>query len=272
MIVTDSFVLLNLPKTGSTFTRSVIKKLFNEDNPTVFDKIKWKLKISDKKVKELKFENVKVNFRSNKDQHGIYDQIPSKYKNSKREIVSTIRDPFTAYISRYNFESWKKHRWPHLEERKKKYPHYPDLSFYEYVDAVNMNISHRLQDVELPKGLKIGELSLQFIQMFCRNHKDLIPKLHKDFKSDSSLNDHFPEITFLRQENLNEELYEFFLRHSWKQSDLAFISNEKKKNVSTTDKYKNYLTDDVVNIILDMEWFLFELFPEYKPENNSLFH
>lgn len=272
MIITDRFILLNLPKTGSTFTRNVIMKLFKEDNPGLADKVFWKLNIRKKNAEELKLANVKVNFRNNKDQHGIYDQIPLKYKESGREIVSNIRDPFTAYISRYNFESWKKHKWPNLEERKKKYPHFPDLTFPEYVDAANMDLRHRLQRVELPRGIKIGGLSLQYIQMFCRNHIDLLSNLKKDFKNDSSLKDHFPEITFLRQENLNEDLYEFLLRHSWSHEDLAFILKEKKKNVSTTDQYKNYLTEEVVDKILELEWFLFELYPEYRPENNNLFH
>ncbi|MEX2409819.1 MAG: hypothetical protein WD607_00365 [Candidatus Paceibacterota bacterium] len=271
MLITDSFLMLNLPKTGSTFARKVIKKAYGEFEPSLKDKVKWKLGLTEKKVKELFLENLMVNHRNDKTQHGIYDQIPDEYKNSDYEIVSIMRDPFTAYISRYNFKFWQKVRHPNTDLGKNKFPHFPDLTLSEYIDFCNMDHSHRLQGVTLNKGVSLGQLSLQYIQMFSKEHKKVLPMINKTFLNSDEMKDYFPNITFLKTENLNNDLFQFLSSKGVSKENLAFLRTERKINVSTTKKYKDYLTKDIVDKIMDLEWFLFSLYPEYKPENNKLF-
>src|SRR5690625_5832917 len=108
MLISDSFIMLNLPKTGTTFTIKVIKEAFGESNPSIITRLQWKLGLKQKKLNELKLPIIR-DYRKNKmDKHGIYDQITRQYLNSNREIVSIIRDRFKARISRYNFASWNR--------------------------------------------------------------------------------------------------------------------------------------------------------------------
>jgi len=273
MLISDSFIMLNLPKTGTTFTIKVIKEAFGESNPSIITRLQWKLGLKQKKLNELKLPIIR-DYRKNKmDKHGIYDQIPSHYLNSNREIVSIIRDPFTARISRYNYASWKRKssRLWNSDLVHKAFPHFPNLSFKEYLQLTEIIDELRSQDLDYTLNVELGGLSYQWIQMFCKDHKTMLKKVHKNFTSDSSLSKHFPKITFLRQENLNEDLIDFLSRHGFSMNQLDFIRTSSKQNVSVYDSYKKYLTPEAVDFILEKEWFLFKMFPEYIPENNPLF-
>lgn len=81
MLVTDSFVMLNYPKTGSSFARKVIKDLYARQPKSWFRR-RW--------CKELILPNIRTCGAD--DQHGCYSQIPPQYRN--REVMSIVRNPF----------------------------------------------------------------------------------------------------------------------------------------------------------------------------------
>ncbi|MCC5943238.1 MAG: hypothetical protein JJU37_16970 [Balneolaceae bacterium] len=251
----------------------MIKRIYGWEQPGLIDQLRIKFNKKDPDVLELLFKNIKVKHRNNTDQHGVYDQIPEKYRNSDREIVSIIRDPFTAYVSRYNYGSWKKHSSKMQRKLAKKiYAHYPDITFEEYVSSSGLNQSNRLQGIKLKDYVEVGVLTLQFLQMFTRNHRELIANIDKDFREHDNIMDHFPEITFLKNENLNHDLADFLIKHGFTPKETKFIFDANKKNVSTNDSFKSYLTDKAVDEIVKREWFLFDLFPEYLPDKNPLFN
>ena len=264
--------MLHLPKTGSTFARDVIKRIYGWEKPGLKDQLLIKFGVKEPVVLELLLRNVKVKHRNRRDQHGIYDQIPEKYRSSGREIVSIIRDPFTAYISRYNFGSWKKHSsQKKVQILKKMYPHYPDISFKEFVNSSGVSQDYRLQGIKLKENVHLGVLSLQFLQMFTRNHRELISKIDKGFRQDDNVMSFFPEITFLKNENLNLDLSNFLIKQGFTGEETKFIFDSEKKNVSTDNPFRSYLSDDIVETIIEKEWLLFDLFPEYLPQNTPLF-
>lgn len=270
MLIADNFIMLHLPKTASTFARKAIKKAYGMTHISLLDRLLFSSGLKEETIKELLLPNIKIDFRSAKDQHGVYDQIPEKYLNDGRELVSIIRDPFAAYVSRYTFESWKRNTPHSLEKVQIEFPNFPNLSFSEYLEfCVKINLPHRLQGISLKKGARLGILSVQFIQMFCKNHKKVLSTIDKNYKDNGLYEKHFPKITFLRTENINDELFDFLKKRSFSKKEIQFIKDAKKVNVSNRKPYQAYLDKATVKKILDLEWLLFDLFPEYKPENNN---
>lgn len=264
MIITDDFIMLNIPKTASSFARKVIKEAYGVNNQSLFEKISQMIGFKKAPIKELILPNIKLSYLPRKDQHGTYDQIPKKYKNSNREIISVIRNPFSAYVSRYTFQSWKKSEAPNIETIKRDYfNHYPDLTFKEFLDLTIINQSYRLQGVPLKKGVKLGGLSLQFMQMFCRNHKEAIQHIDKDFRSNGVFEKYFVKTHFLKTESINQDIFEYLKNIGFKESELSFIKSAEKVRVSNNKPWQDYMTDETISQIKEYEWLLFELFPEY---------
>jgi len=158
MIITNQFVVLNNPKTGSTFVRKVLRAIYEKRASTgIFNWTRRLFGISEERFKELVLPNIK---RQNKvsDQHGTYSQIPDEYKG--RPVVSVVRNPFDRLMSSYEFRHWERN--PPIKGNliKEYFPHFPNLSFNEHITL--MGHSQR----EIHTGIEMGVQTIQFIQMF----------------------------------------------------------------------------------------------------------
>ena len=125
MLITDDFVVINFPKTGSTYVRNRIKEVYQN------------LKFYHRKGKliELLLPNIRTKSGINNkivSQHGIYAQIPDKFE--KREVISVVRNPYERLYSLYTFKWWAKIPSWDINLAKEKYRKYPDITFNEFVD------------------------------------------------------------------------------------------------------------------------------------------
>lgn len=264
MLITNDFIMLNIPKTASTFARKVIKQVYRGEEESKLVKGFRKLGIELSPVKELLLPDIRMSYWDRVDQHGIVDQIPEKYLNSERQIMSIIRNPFSAWVSRYTFESWKRTPNPDWKEIKENhFPNYPDLSFDEYIRYTEFNKKYSLEGITLKKGVVLGGLSIQFIQMFCKNHKEALRNIDYDFMDNGFYEEFFPKVTYLKTENINQELYDYLSSLGIDKAKLAFILEEKKVRVSSTKPWKDFITEESKQRIIDQEWVLFKLFPDY---------
>jgi hypothetical protein len=141
MIITEIFVMLNLPKTGSTFARTVIKELYK---PSILKKILVKLRLVPRDLIELKLPNIKMPNRIF-DQHGTYSQIPKKYLN--RPVFSVVRNPYTRFLSAYQFKSWANPNQLTVDRSilERDFPTFPDLDMDTYVDLLIESEKTRLK-------------------------------------------------------------------------------------------------------------------------------
>jgi hypothetical protein len=262
MIIADNFIMLNLPKTASSFARKVVYKACENYNSQLL--VRYRLSPS-KDVKEFMMPNIKAGFRSNEvDQHGTYCQIPENELHGGREVFSIVRNPFDAFISRYNYGDWIKNIPESEEEIKKIFTDFPELTFLDYLKYSLYYLNRRIKGVKMKNGVKVGSLTVQFIQMYSINPEKLLAILDKDFfDQEDNLKNFFPDITFLHTENINQELYDFLIKKGFRKKDLQFVLNEPKKNVSTKRSTSDLLIPEAVSMILECEWFLFKLFPEY---------
>ena len=268
MIITDEFIMINLPKTGSTFAVSKMFEVHGKINKDIVYRIKNLGK--KKEIKELLLPNIKVETPlKHKDKHGTYSQIPKELLSEKRTIMSIIRNPYDAYVSRYKYKAYAD---PSRGDEffriiRKDYPNFPDFSFSEYLQYIqNRGVPKRIKIMGgNDLSVDIGVLSLQFIQMYAIDPKKVLDVLDYDFFEKGFHKTYFPDIHFLKNENLSAELYDFLLNKGYKEKYIEFIKSSKKINVSVKDgNHQNYYTPADIKFIKSKEWFLFEFFPDYK--------
>lgn len=259
MLITDSFVFLHLPKTGGTFVTTVLKKVEEQiNNGKILGRTHFK---------ELTLPNIKwVRCRHQADQHGTYQQIPSKYL--KFPIISVIRNPFDRYVSTYEFQNWIRNPAADLEAIIKLLPTYPELSFGEYLNYLSsFDLCNRPGYEQLK--VDIGVQTFQFIQMFFKDPLATIKKMDESYlKSDEYVYD-MPEITFLRMENLNQELFDILIKFGYPQNKIEFILEEKKifppgSSRNDLKNWQQYYNRDTYEFVKHKERLLLKLFPEYN--------
>lgn len=257
MIITENFVLLNLPKTGSTYARKVLKKIYSKRiNKNWLVRKSYQINLISKPYTELLLPNIRLKkgLRNNLNPHGVYSQIPNKHKH--KIIVSIVRNPYDRLISGFEFGFWKDN--PALEKQilKEKFPNFPDLNIDEYIDYLKYvsNLSY----AEKPKNLKTGVMSLQFIYFFFKNPEEVISKLNDDYlKSETRFIKDIAPITFLKQESLNQDLYHFLLEQGFSNKEASLALNHSKVNETKnkSNRREDLLTTKVINYIEEYESF-----------------
>lgn len=274
MLITKDFIMLNLPKTGSTFTRTVIKKLYRDKYESFIKKVCYKLRLIDRELIELRMPNIKMPNKSF-DQHGTFSQIPHKYLN--KQIVTTIRNPYSRFLSNYEFRSWANPKQLTVDEAiiDEKFPTFPDLGMDDYVDLCVMGENTRLKFITgNPENInELGEQTIQFVQMYFKDPKAAIVKMDSEYINSGKYKKDMANIQFLKQEHLKDDLYSFLLQFNFTEKELAFIKDYKKMNV-TKSKVKDRMglwTTKAIEYVTNRERFLIQILKDLgidypKPE------
>lgn len=256
MIITKDFIILNLPKTGSSFVRQVIKEIYySRRNKNLFTKVVHKLKL-----KQVGFREVFVAhpiIPNYKDQHGCLDQIPDG--NKGKVILSVVRDPYNRLESFYKFRWWVQN--PSIEKKQieNHFPDFPNLTFEQYLKMQALKNDKIKLQCGISPDLKIGNQSIQFIRFYFKNHKEVLATLDEDYIKKGKFKKDLCEICFLRNENLNEELAQFLSNYEFSKKELDFVRMHEKVNVTKNDAKKSFLNQEVIEYINDKEWILFEI-------------
>lgn len=265
MIATDDFLLINFPKTGSSYTREVIKRLYRPgggalsglrgvvDRRPVFHEIMLP-KIDQERQKGIL------------DQHGTRQQIPARF--SHLPIVTVARHPFKRYISNYRYGWWRENPPAPVEEIRAEFPAFPELDFEEFY-AMNHRFSRPNRLKEIEPTLELGLHSIQFVQFFARD-----PRAYLETLTDESLESgdcllEFDSIRFLDQDDLSGELRALFTSVGFTADDLAFMDtmgrvNESRSTAREEDGKSAAISDEVARLIYRRDRLLFKLF-DYPP-------
>lgn len=262
MTIGNNFIFLYIPKTGSSFTIDVFKKINLQ-----LKNFKYLLKRKKLITHTIKSPNIRDAFYNFKtDQHTTLSQVPEE-KLINKEIVSVIRNPYHGYISRYEYKSYAKSQILKNDLYKNtitsNFPKFPDLTFNEYIDFSKFMTEYKLKNhLKIIPKVEMGGLSVQFIQMFAFNPSEVFEVVDFDFFKNGLKTKYFPEILFLNNEGLSIELYDFLIRKGYPKTLIDFIKDEEKKNVSVKKDYESYLDEKSINKIQKLEWFLFEYFSD----------
>lgn len=255
MIITKDFVIINLPKTGSTFVRKVVKEIYFRRNKNAITRALHKLKIRQIGYKELMTQNPMV--PNHKDQHGCYDEIPKEHQH--KQILAAVRDPYLRIESSYRFRWWSKFPFLSKQQIAKEFPTFPDLSFQDFTKFYAMESEIFKQKYEVKEGLKIGKQSIQFVRLFFVNHREVFQKLSRDYILGGHFKKDICNVTFLRNENLNEELAMFLSEHGFSQDELDFIRSHQKVNATKNESSKSHMDQHLVDFVNEYEWVMLEI-------------
>ena len=269
MFITEDLLMLNFPKTGSTFAREVLRRVYSKRD-TLVEKALVKLRLRKPSVIDLLLPKVDIGIGAKLiDQHGTVRQIPSIYQD--RPIVTITRNPLSRYVSTYLFRSWVHHPPTDVQTIKKRYPNYPDLTFSEYYEMMDIyEVKTRLNGIK-PK-IELGVLTIQFIRFYFKDPETVLKKIDLNYIENKEYMNELSKIHFIKQENLNSEFKEFLLKVGISKEELLFMDSMDKINVSTQKENKSnfreyYIGTDIEQKVLDKDRLLFSIFPDYLPKN-----
>ena len=262
MLITDRFVMLNFPKTGSSFARSVLKELHEPKGVRQFLGRFMPLRngLREELVVPHRFQPARHAYPS---QHGVYVQVPVPDRD--KTIMSIMRDPLDRLISGYEFKHWTRYQDEQLEMLRERFPSFPDLSFEEFLSySYEINLP-----TTLPPGMRtdVGPLTVQFIRFFARDPLRTMLSLHDGLDLAAVKEEHFVPVRLLHMEHLREELTTFLVEMGYARERLAFIAEKPRVNTTTRSR-PEYLTPAIVDRVLHAERFVYQLLPEYLPRHN----
>lgn len=223
MIITDRFVVLNMPKTGSTFVRTALRELRHAQlarrSPLARLLDRCGIAMAPK-LRELRLPNIRERSGHSTDQHGIWGQIPSRHR--AKPVVSVVRNPYDRLLSLYGFRWWVEH--PPLDEARLRglFPTYPELTLEEFLEMRGLELREGWIP-HIPLQAEVGPQTVRFIQMFFRDPEAVLRKLDDEYLKSDRFVDDMPEITFLRTENLNGDLHDFLLAQGHDAEEIEFI-------------------------------------------------
>lgn len=264
MLITRDFVMLNFPKTGSTFAREAVRRLYGTAT-SPFSRGLTRLGMEPRRAVELMIRRIDgPRYRGVRDQHGTRRQIPRGHRG--KPVFSVTRSPFTRYVSDYRFGWWKKVPPASREELGARYPSFPELSFVDYYDMVRTYTTRERLGGIVP-GVALGYHSVMFVQFYSEEPEDVLAGITSDPRSFESFRAELGSITFGRQESLREDLKSFLGGFGHAASQLAFLDTLPRVNVGdgVDDVDRFYEGNDLVERILEDDRLIFEVFPDYVP-------
>ena len=266
MIVTDKFVLINYPKTGTTFARSVLKSIHERRN-TRFRRILRHIGMDRSRLDDVLLPRIYGDSRlSMQGQHGVYRQIPEEERG--KPVASIVRNPLTRYVSSYVYAWWKKHP-PFAPFRvKQAFPHFPDLSFPEFYRLLNHPEvdEDRLRN---PGARQLGSYTRMFFVFYAEEPEEAVGRVLQGEPLDAVL----PRIVFLHQEFLREELATFLRGNGYSERELALVYEAEAMNVGSTSRKGNIAPGELSEVAaanLKDDRVLLDAFPEYREQISAV--
>ncbi len=233
MLITSRFVVINIPKSGSSFVRSAIKAVYDRRfrchpirrhihrlctrSPTAK---------TDFFLKELILPNTRFPGRP-RDQHGVALQIPQKYRD--RDIVSVIRNPYEKIVSEYRFRWWATFPPMPVNRLQALFPDFPNLSFDHF-----LGLSDHIADVKMAgqNEAEIGNMTVEFVQFFFRDPRAVLCRLSEKYIQSGDFRADMIDTHFLRQERLNDDLAEFLSDRGFDAEDVQLCRDHDRVNVT----------------------------------------
>jgi len=225
MIITDDFVMINYPKTGSTFARDIIFSIYAR---------------SGRKIVDLSLPVITNTTEiGNKSQHGTVEQIPVEHRHKK--IVSILRNPFDRYVSLYAFKWWHKIPPAPINIIKSKFKSFPNLSFSEYIQmTMEYSRSNVLKAYNYLGPVVSGLDTLQHIAYYSRNPFAAFEALSTNGNTYSSIEPYMENVTFLSQQRLRKDICNYLNHCGFDDEQLEPIMSAPELNVSRSSELESW--------------------------------
>lgn len=279
MIITDDFVLLASPKTGTSFTTAVLqtiharRRLLGRFLPFGLQKRLFRhYKLIRPGYREHRVPRPRLSpgDKPRMSRHGCYRDIP--VEGEGLPIVATVRNPFALYTSAYLFRMRSRKQIRHIADPaqlEQEYPGYPDISFEEYYDIIHRFLTgHYLQGIE--PAIELGEQTINFIHFFFRDPAEVFRKIDHDYIESGAYRDDMADIRFMHQESLREDFKRLLVDTGYAAEECALVDSFKQQNVAirarTERDIGQFYSPELTEKVLQRDALLFKMFPEYLPD------
>lgn len=238
MIITPDFVFVNNPRTGTTFARKAIRAAYSEADRA-------------KAVQELILPIERGRGQNGTDHHGTFAQIPAEFRD--RPVSSGVRNPFTLLVAIYELGLWRP--VGQIPDPARDLTHLDPTSFLYFLRIQELAIDYRWGVGPMRPGF--GPLSLHHLQMFAVEPRNALERVAAG-AGDSEIEKLIGPITFVRQENLREDLCGL-LRRTGAQARIDAVRAHPPSHVTKRSQpwCRDCFTEGLVNRILAREAFLF---------------
>jgi len=278
MIITDKFVLLAFPKTGTSFTTAVLRTIharrrlagrflsYNLQKRLFRTYQLERPGYLEHRVPRIDFEDTG---RERMSRHGCYRDIPEAYRHLP--VAATIRDPFARYTSAFLFGMRSRKRIRHRaapQELEKHYPAYPDITFEQFYQMIHQFPSEVYLQGVRPQ-IDLGEQTISFIHFFFKNPPDVFKKIDRDYIESEAFREDMVDIRFMHQENLRPDFRGFLQDMGYSEKECGIIDSFKQQNVAvragSEREIDTFYSPALTDQVLEKDALLFKLFPEYLP-------
>lgn len=262
MILTDKFTFIHLPKTGGTFVQKVLWDVY-ENNKSKSIKFHIDIMLRRRFIKKKWINDIMPYMNGPWGQHGGISCMPTSHKNKK--VLSVIRDPFKWYYSLYDFRWWEKYADISDNVSFKKHKSYPNLTFNEMMETYQDLVSDFGRNIKVDLT-DIGYYTWYFIMMYIEN--PVLFFQNPDFRNINLSNLLLQrDINFIRQENLNSDLFEFLKSENYTNIDfiknLELILPNGRGRGDVNFDAKEVLCSSDINLIKSLDKMIFNVFPDY---------
>lgn len=253
MILTDKFVYVHQPKTGGTFVEHVLSTLFKKRSNFI-------ARLTNSLLNRPR-SFIDIN------KHGTCSEIPTSHKS--KPILATIRNPYDRYVSQFEFGWWRNYpeSFCNVNEIQKLYPHFPDISFEEFVLLSNA-LFLKLKNGNIGTQDSPGWQTEQFVRYFFKKPADIFPLIDQNYICSKKYRIDMFSVSFMKTDRLNQDIYFFLLKLGYAQDELRFILDLKKifppeGGRSEEQTWQKYYTPSLKNMVRKKEKLLFNMFPEF---------
>jgi hypothetical protein len=243
VILTDSFVCLNYPRTGSTFARTVLRAVYGHDRPGLLGR--WHAWRDRGRFRELslRIDRTRSARRSRRrTQHGAVHQIPASHRGLP--ILSVLRHPLDRVVSQYEHGFWRTYPPGSQRAIRARFPNFPDIDFAQYLELQReFGRIDVQQDARVDES--IGPDTLHFVRFFAPDPERALARLTPQTIESGEAIAELADVRFLRFESLTEDLLRHLEEIGFDQSTLAFVDKLPRINAATSRKgrdWRDYFT------------------------------
>jgi hypothetical protein len=251
MIITESFVWINYPKTASTFVRLALREIYRIPKHDVFKRLRMRGRWMEELL--LPENRARVGDRSGAPTpHGTRRQIPFQHRG--KPVISAIRCPVDRCLSLYRYNDWKSadQKPASANEIARLFPSYPDLSFDRFVEYMIHFYSGILEIGG--NDYKLGPQSADFLAFFSHASNQATGKFV--FETWEQLESTLQGVLFLDAKNMNSELFGRLVTLGYAPGSVRCILAMKPANESSSKEDRFVVSDSTREKINRAEWLL----------------
>jgi hypothetical protein len=265
VIFTERFVFVHQPKTGGTFVRTALRRLYEGGTravvPTWYGLVRYK----------------DVHLRAPR--YGLLIEHPKKHAarwrvplaHRRKPLLGIIRNPYDWYVSQYEFGWWRQPQYLPWFRRvpgfTSRYPTFPKIRFDEYVRLINSAFGVQQRCAGEEDGA-IGLYTEEFARFYFRFPWLAVRRVSAEFVAAGRHARELRGVGLLRTERLNEDLFGFLCDVGYPPDDLAFVRELGRvlpdgKGRSACQSWQTYYTPELKDWVRRKERVMFALCPEY---------